>query len=561
MPQIVNFDNKQILEPGGYSRILGGSAPVAALDIYGTVMLIDSGSGKGFGGGSGIAGSLLNGSDSIYEITSRDDAKEFLRGGMLYDLMDYLWSPSNAGGGISKMLYARAATTVAATIVLSFNAGANTLTLAVKNEGTVGNGALTSGVLTKGFGVKMRAGVNNPNKYILDFYSGKFKGNDPNGVPYELSEAILAINNIVDKYASSGEIATFADLVTFAQNDPNFNLYFKFVSSTGSAYSLTGTDLTNLTTIQLFAGGTTAYAVTKVDDILGQVVDVDFDAFLADDFGGVPTNTDQQILDGINKGAMSTVNSKLLAFCTSSLYPLKEMYVGGGNNSSGFSVLTGNNDGSVQIAAFFNDSRAVVAHSGIKAIVSSGVLTDIPYSLYHAALLCGRANGLEPQVSVTYKDLRIKGLTHVLSQKQREQALSAGVTHSKNVAKLGWVVNQGITTLQSNASQIYPDGTSPSIQIMRIFHQINKELMINATARFPGGNLKTVSSVELKAFVEGYLGSRTVQPDKDDLLITWRNVTVAFTNGKWDIKYCATPNAEVTQVFFTGMMLDPNIQA
>src|ERR1035437_2723059 len=526
MPQIVNFDNKQIIEPGGYSRILGGSAPVAALDTYGTVMLIDSGLGKDFGGGSGIAGSLLSGSDSIYEITSRDDAKEFLRGGMLYDLMDYLWSPSNAGGGISKMLYSRAATTVAATIALSFNGGANILTLAAKNEGTVGNGAFTSSVLTRGFGVKMRAGVNNSAKYILDFWAGKFKGNDPNGIPYELSEAVLATNNIVDKYASSGEIATFADLVTFAQNDPNFNLHFKFVSSTGNAYSLTGTDLTNLTTMQLFISGTTAYAIAKVDDILGQVVDVDFDAFLAVDYGGVPTNTDQQILDGANKGAMSTVNSKLLAFCQLSLYPLKEMYVGGGNNSSGFSVSGGNSDGSIQIAAFFNDSRVVVVHSGVKAIVNSGALTDIPYSLYHAALVCGRANGLEPQAPVTYKDLRMKGLTHVLSQKQREQALTAGVTHAKNVAKLGWVVNQGITTLQSNASQIYPDGTSPSIQIMRIFHQINKELMINATARFPGGNLKTVSSAELKAFVEGYLDSRTVQVDVDNLLITWRTVTV-----------------------------------
>lgn len=564
MPQPVVFNNKQIIEPGAYSQIIGAAPAAAAIDTFGNVMLIDTGLGKDFVGRSGIIGTVDNGGDSVYVINSLQEGQQLMRGGILYDLMSYLFSPALSGNGPRIVYFSRAAITVAAGVTLTFSNG-HSVNLITRHEGTVGNGVLTTGVLTRGFAVKLMSGVLDTTKFVLATYAGQFKGLDANGIPYENSEATLAANNLVTKLGNSKEISTFVDLLNYFKNDTIFNQDFKFVSASDSTdFNLSAADITLLSSYQLFTGGTTQYASARVDDVLANVVDLDFDQFLCTDFGGIPNPipTGQQILDGINLGAMSVNNAKILAYMSvQSLYTLKSMYVGGGNDSNKFDVSGGSADGSIQIAAYYNSALVQVVHSGPRIINNAGALVDIPLSIYTAAMVCGRVAGLEPQVPVTYKDIRVSGMVHVLSQPQREKALLYGVLHIKNIPKLGWVVNQGIDTLQDNSSDIYPNGTSPSIQVMRIFHQLNKELVINAAARFPGGNLASVSAGELVLFTQNYLLDRTIQPDKDNLLLSFRNVTAVFANNKWQVNYCATPNSEIDQVFFTGVMLDPNIQA
>jgi hypothetical protein len=174
-------------------------------------------------------------------------------------------------------------------------------------------------------------------------------------------------------------------------------------------------------------------------------------------------------------------------------------------------------------------------------------------------MVCGRIAGLQPQVPGTYKDTRIIGLKHELTKSQRIDALQHGVLHMRNVANLGWVINQSINTKQLNTSIVYNDGTSPEISIMRVIHQLNKELYLNAI-QFIGGNLNTVSGDTLVNFTNSYLLQRTAEPLKDNLILAGpHKVTAVYTNGAWNVTYCFLVNGPVNQIFFTGYILDPTV--
>jgi hypothetical protein len=349
------------------------------------------------------------------------------------------------------------------------------------------------------------------------------------------------------------------------RSDYLFNLYFAITASTASAVSLTSADITTYGAMNLFAGGTTVYNATDVDEVLSNIEDLDNSLILCDDYGTTPTLTPTQIQNGANKGALSAANNKILSYVqNTSTFTEKCLYIGGGYNQNEFSRPS-TTDGSLQIASYYNNALTVVVHSGVKVpgqLTSSGLGYRMLPSLYHAAMVCGRTAGLEPQVPVTYKTIRISGLVHELKKSQREQALLAGVLHTRFVPNMGWVINQGINTLQNNQNLILTDGTSPEIQVMRIIHQINKELVINATPRFVGGNLNTSSAEDVKAFVEGYLASRTATRQVDNLLISWNKVTVtlADSNDAWNVRYCIIINSPINRIFFTGVILDPNIQ-
>lgn len=555
MPRIVTFNNRQIIEPGTYAKIESGIPVPPILGTYGNVMLIDTGSGKGFGYGSGIKGELLNGAQSIYAFQSATDAKKALGGGLLWDLMDYLWSPDNAGNGPQTLFYARAATTTASKLAMTFSSGA--ITFAATTEGDVANGVLTGTVLTKGFGCILKAGVIDPTKFIMVFYQGAYRGQDANGAEYDAAADTLT--NVV--ITQSVEFSNVNQLIAWCNNDYLFNSYFKITASTPSATSLTATDLTDFGDMNLFAGGTTVYNATDIDEVLANIEDLDNSLFLCDDYGVTPVAPPGTT--GGNKGALSAQNSKILAYIhNTSTFTEKIAFIGAGQNANEF-TRPATSDGSLQIAAYYNDPLIVAVHSGIKVpsgmYGSNGLNYKYLPSLYHAAMWCGRTAGLEPQVPLTYKTLRISGLQHELKKSQREQALLAGVGHTRFVQNIGWVVNQGINTSQQNSNVINPNGTSPEIQIMRIIHQINKELIINATPRFVGGNLNTSSAEDVKAFTEGYLTSRTATRLQDNLILSFQNITVQLVNDYWNVRYCFVANGPINRLFFTGVLLDPNI--
>lgn len=556
MPLVVNFNNKQIVEPGSYSTIKGLGAVPPVTGSFGTVLIIDTGLGKNYGFGSGVIGELATDAQAVYEFSSGEDCKKAFGGGLLWDLMDYLWNPSRNGRGIQKLQYARAATTAAAVKTIAFSNGS--ITVKAKNEGLRGNGVLTGSVLTRGYSMKLKAGTIDSSKFILQFYEGQYRGADASGVEYEMAESLVKDRLITQ----TPEILNVNQIIAWMAADTIFNEYFVLSASTGSAVSLVLADITNFSAHQLFAAGTEAYSTTAMDAVLASIEDLDHSMILSLDYGTTPTLSGGQILAGANKGALSTFNDKLLAYVNvTSTYTDKLIWIGGGQNSAEYNIPGGGVDGSLQLCAYFNNDAVAVVHSQVK--VPSSFNTTLPYkfvdSLYHAALWCGRTAGLEPQTSPTYKDVRIIGVKHELKKSQREQALLVGLFHVRYVSNMGYVCNQAVTTLNPNSALVYPSGATPEISIKRIKHQLNKELIINATPRYVGGNLNTASAAEIKAFTEGYLLSRIAQPLADNLIIRYENVKVELQGTDWHISYCFVPNSPINRLFFTGYVIDPNI--
>lgn len=143
------FDGKQISIPGAYSTIKSGiKNPTLAL-AFGNTLIIDTGSGKFFGGGSGVNGQLKSGKDALYTFGDSKNFRNFIRGGLHWLLASPLFSPGGgATAGISSLTYVRAADTVPATISFGFGSGDSqasddgTLVIEVNDEGYVGNGVL-----------------------------------------------------------------------------------------------------------------------------------------------------------------------------------------------------------------------------------------------------------------------------------------------------------------------------------------------------------------------------------------------------------------------------------
>src|ERR1035437_7479420 len=116
-----SFDDKFIEIPGTYSNIKSGIVnPPIALP-FGNTLIIDTGSGAGYGGGAGIDGELASGKNSIYEFDNIEDFQNFQKGGYWWLLANPLFRPNGiASKGVSKIFWVKAATTTAAKLFFRF---------------------------------------------------------------------------------------------------------------------------------------------------------------------------------------------------------------------------------------------------------------------------------------------------------------------------------------------------------------------------------------------------------------------------------------------------------
>lgn len=547
MATVVTFGNKNIVEPGVYSQIKA-NVNVQPVDFStGNIMIIDTGEGAGFGGGSGINGELANNLDAVYAFDSLSDFRNFVRGGILWDLAEYLFIPVNGGSGAQRIYLTKAATTVAATGTFNFTNGADggTFAFKCKNEGDAGNGATAGGTDDKvrtGYGALMKAGIINSSKYFIEFYEGTFKGYDNDNDPFD-GQAILDSNPII--VARSPEFDNINDLIQWAKTDSSFNARFELdlaITAAIGSGTLDPADYTANNSLQLCAGGTTAYNPADYDNVLSTIGEVDYSLILS------LKNADN---------AQGAENTKLLYHITQEAEFKKFMFVGGGNDDLAFQQT----NGSIETAQFFDSPYVITCHSGFKVRMPFSAQKKTKSSLYHAAMVCGRIAGLQPQTSATFKTLKVKEWKHQLTKQEREIALQAGVLHNRYVPNLGYVINQAINTLQKNTQMINPDGSSSEISVMRIAEQINKELVLNMRPVFIGQNINTASPADIKAFVEGYLTRKTATRTQDNLIVRFEKVTVKQVQDYYEVTYCFVPNSPLNKIFVTGFILDANLSA
>lgn len=538
MATVVNFHGKNYIEPGSYAVSVYNPTSVVNVSEFGNVMIIDTGLAKSgdfeFAGGSGINGELNKGLKSVYEFDKYEDFLGFMGGGLVSDIAQKLFTPRDGTMGVPKLYYCRAATTVCANITLSV--GSAELVLKCKNEGVAGNGKIENGQLKVGYAARIVVGSENSSKFKLQVYRGSFMGTDKDNEPFGSKNYKDAVSNLL---AESGEYETIGELYEWARS--NKYILANFV------VSMTGQTTTKLVAVNLTAatGGTTTWlSNTEYADALEAISELDVTFFLA-------TNTT------VSAGTDSNTNGRLFTFLKNDAKFTEFMVIPGGESNND---LFGESNSSQAIAKYYDSGQVVVVHGSPIVKRKDGNGTKKLSSIYLAATIIGLAAGQAPQTPLTFQRVGYQSFVYDLKKKEREKALQAGVLHVRNISGY-WCINQGITSLQDNKKTIANDGQSMELSIELIKAQLNKEMIVDGATRFTGKNAAQASPQTVKNFVETKLNSATATADSDNLIVAWKNVKVTSKNSDYFITYDFTPNVPVNKLFFTGNILDFNVNS
>ena len=547
MATVVNFHGKKYIEPGAYAVSVYSPTSTVNVAQFGNVMIIDTGlsitaDGYEFSGGSGVNGELNQGLKSVYEFNNYEDFLAFIGGGPIGDIAQKIFEPRSGVLGAPKLYYTRAAATTAAKMALTLKAAVDEtpaiiLTLACKNEGVTGNGVVEDGTLKLGYAAKIVTGTEDVSKFKLQIYQGSYMGTDEAGEPYGAHDWKSAPQYLI---AESDEFSKIQELVDWCKSNRTVLANFKVsVSGTiGENDALTAVAQVNAT------GGTTNYSdATAYANVLEAIGELDVTFFLC---------TNKNVAEATDPAT----NGKLFTFIKNNAKFTEFMVIPGGvGNTDLLNTLAVTTGTSQAIAKYYDSEQVVVVHGSPVVGRKDGNGTKELPSIYLAATIIGMAAGSAPQIPLTFKRTGYDNFKYDLKQKEREKALQAGVLHVRNVNGY-WVVNQGITTLQDNKQTYANDGQSLELSIALIKAQLNKELIIDASDRFTGKNVGTVSPATVKNFVETKLQSLTVVGDQDNLIVDWKNVKVTGKNTDFFCTYDFVPNVPLNKIFFTGNVLD-----
>lgn len=535
MATVVNFHGKNYIEPGSYAVSVYNPTSVVNVSEFGNVMIIDTGLAKNgdyeFAGGSGIHGELNKGLKSVYEFDNYEDFLSFMGGGLVGDIAQKIFTPRDGVAGAPKLFYCRAATTKCANITLTFGSG-NSLILKCKNEGEVGNGVIDGGVLKVGYAARVITGSDDPSKFKCQVYRGSFMGVDKDGEPYGSASLSKATGNLLTE---SEEFETLEELYNWARSDKYILANF--------VVSMTGVKTSNISAVTLTAatGGKTEWLKdSEYADVLEAISELDVTFFLA-------TNT------SVGDGISSATTGRLFTFLKNDAKFTEFLVIPGGSSDSD---LFGESGSSQAIAKYYDSEQVVVVHGAPIVNRKDGNGTKELPSIYLAAAIIGLAAGKAPQQPLTFKRVGYQSFTYDLKKKEREKALQAGIMHVRNLSGY-WCVNQGITTLQDNKKSIASDGQTMELSIALIKAQLNKELIVDSANRFIGDTSAVNASPQtIKNFTETKLSSLTAKTGEDNLLKSWKNVKVVQKNSDFQITYDFAPNLPVNKLFFTGNILD-----
>lgn len=535
MATVVNFHGKNYIEPGSYAVSVYNPTSVVNVSEFGNVMIIDTGLAKNgdyeFAGGSGIHGELNKGLKSVYEFDNYEDFLSFMGGGLVGDIAQKIFTPRDGVAGAPKLFYCRAATTKCANITLTFGSG-NSLVLKCKNEGEVGNGVIDDGVLKVGYAARVITGSDDPSKFKCQVYRGSFMGVDKDGEPYGSASLSTATGNLLTE---SEEFETLEELYNWARSDKYILANF--------VVSMTGVKTSDISAVTLTAatGGKTEWLKdSEYADVLEAISELDVTFFLA-------TNT------SVGDGISSATTGRLFTFLKNDAKFTEFLVIPGGSSDSD---LFGESGSSQAIAKYYDSEQVVVVHGAPIVNRKDGNGTKELPSIYLAAAIIGLAAGQAPQQPLTFKRVGYQSFTYDLKKKEREKALQAGIMHVRNLSGY-WCVNQGITTIQDNKKSIASNGQTMELSIALIKAQLNKELIVDSANRFIGDTSAVNASPQtIKNFTETKLSSLTAKTGEDNLLKSWKNVKVVQKNSDFQITYDFAPNLPVNKLFFTGNILD-----
>ena len=548
-----NFDGKIIILPGVYSNIKSGFKNPPSPVAYGNLLIIDTGSGGPYGGGgAGIKGTISKGADAVYEFDNKADFQSFVERNLWYLLATPLFEPVTESNitaqGVSKITYIKAATTVPATMNFAVGQDASdsvgnvgNVKIQVRSEGPVGNGDLNSkNELGRGYAFKLIAGVLDSTKYIMNFYRGTFRGLDQNG---DAIGGISENDSVGELLVQSKEFKTLSALATWMGTSSDFNKYFRYDAAT-SVFGIRDRvdigDLHDYEDYTLATGGTENYDGQSFIDALEVAKNMNLDFVFADKYGA-----DSQHQHNIDLAAWAVNDAKFKP----------QLYIASGNDADDFATV------SIADAALYNSQQVTIVHGGAKINKNNNAGFSVYDSYYKAAILLGREAGLQPQIPLTFKNISIDGEVHILNELEQKKALNAGLLVS--VPDNGnFEILKGVNSLQANEFLLNDNGTTHSKQLYRIAHQLNKEIVITAKNELlknpDGTNRNTLSALDVQQWLKRFLFLKIAEPSKDNLILSFQDVTVTRQADAYYVSYKFVANTEISFLFFTGLLIDVN---
>lgn len=546
MSSTIYFNNKQISLPGAYSTIVSGeTGPARQLD-YGKVLVIDTGTySAGFGGGAGINGENASGQNAIYTFDNINDFRSFVRGGMWWRCAEALFAPdpSNPDAvGVSELQFVRAATTTGATITFSTTAGGK-FVVKTLDEGLAANGTMyKDSILTSGYGMRLVSGVEDSEKWIMEFWRGTYTGTYAgDGLPFGDIAQGSADPELV---LQSPEFNNIQELIDWADTDSNFSLLFvkdkaTAVAGAGTVSKEDVTSAMNAKPFILATGATESFDADDLTAVLEQIVGLDYSIVL----------TDQ-----VAANANSTSTKAVIKHITQDAKFQHFLYVAGYDDAAKFAE-------EITLAQAFNSCYVALVHGGV-GLVSAFDAQKIRWwpALYNTCAIVGRVSGKAPYIPVTFKSIGVDRVKHILTETEKKKALKYGIlVTTLNDYSGKFEVLQGVNTLQDNANLFNAKGQSYSIQFMRIVAQINKELIVNASidllGQENGVNANSLSAGAVKDWTVAYLQSRTATTEQDNLLLSFRDVVTTRKDDAYFTTYKIVVNNEITKLFFTGYLI------
>lgn len=535
------FNGKRVILPGAYANIKSGETnPPRNLD-YGKVLIIDTGvAGANFGGGSGIAGQLASGENSIYSFSTLDAFRSYMKGGLFWKIAEALFTPDPAAigiSGISQLYFCRACETTCATMTMATSAG-GTLKILTRDEGLWANGVVTNENLVSGYAFQIIPGIIDSSKWILQIYRGTFTGLAADGLPYGEETAEQSTPQLM---AISPEFNNVATLIDWAKTDSSFNAQFALdpTSAVAGEGTVSQSDITALAGWQVAIGATESYNATDVDKVLSSITGLDYNIVFTDQYGD---------------NAAGTIYKKIITHLNNVSKFDHFYYIGGHADQAKFAD-------DITLAEGFDSPKVVLVHG------ESGVNTELsPVGyrwwtvMYSLAAVVGRISGKAPQIPGTNKSIGVDRLRHVLSDVEKEQSIEKGVlVISKNDYINKFVILEDVNTLQDNANLFNAKGYSPYISFMRIIFQLNRELVVNAEIDLLGDengvNLNTLSAGTVKNWTIAYLQSRVATETDDNLILAFQDVNVEKQEDAWFTTYKVRLNSEINKLFFTGFLI------
>lgn len=542
-----NFGGKSITLAGAYSRIVSGrNNPPQDLD-FGKVLIIDI--NGDIAGGAGINGEHASGKDAIYSFSDLSTFRDFSFSGVWWRAAQYLFTPNGQSIGASSVSVIKPFTTVASSMTFTAVGSATnggTFKFDTLDEGTGANGVLEGSDLKSGYAFTIETGEVDTSKWIFKVWRGNYKGDSTGLITPALSfDEIELASNLANPalIAQSPEFDNIQNLIDWANDSESFASYFKLDATSAIAGdgSIDAADVSGVSGFNLSVGGTQVANATDLNDALDTITDLNYNFIIAWDNGAKP------------EASTDVLKVKTFVETQSDFNPQLHVTDQIGDEDSISNAVT--------TTSALDSDKVVYTFGSIKKTsqLSNTNLVDM-HPIFHLAFHVGRLAGLEPQVPLTFKSIDINGLVKQLNRKEQEQLLNAGVLCTTfNTLINDFVVLQDVNTLQNNKYTLNQDGTSHVIQYRRIAAQLNAELKVNATRNLlsnpTGTNRNTLSESDIKDFVQGYLQRKIATDLQDNLILSYKNVTVKRDQDAYFVTYEFVPNDEIRLIFFTGFAL------